>query len=317
MQSFDLGGGLSRQARENRQTLTARQRSLCKRPFMHKTFIPALLILSLLGGCSAPRLRAPSIGDLPFVHKIDVQQGNVITQDMVAQLRKGMDKKKVQFIMGTPIILDTFNNTRWDYIYTFQHRGGTVEKRRVTLVFADDKLARVEGNVAPAAGELEVELHQDTTVDVPKNRGRGVMARIKETIPFTGDKEEKAGKDDKGKAGADGAKRAKADDSKGEDKAKTGDKLAAADQPARVDVPEDPDVEKALPAPVENPYENIQSAPGEGVVVPPDAPRLRHKRGLGSRFLGVFGLGDSDYVRPTPPEKPQEPLVKRPEPEDE
>lgn len=279
---------------------------------MFKTLIFVLLSTALLSGCSAPRL--PKVGDLPFVHKIDVQQGNVITQEMVAQLRKGMDKKKVQFVMGSPIIKDTFNDKRWDYVYTFQHRGGTVEKRRITLVFADDKLERVEGNVKAAEGEIEVDLHQDTTVDVPKNRGRGVMARIKETIPFTGDKDDKSDGKDKSKnkdAAAD--KTAKADDKPAGD-----DKLAAADKSARVAVPEDPDAEKALPAPIENPYENIQAAPGEGVVVPPDAPRYRqNKRGLGSRVLGVFGLGDSDYVRPTAPEKPQEPLVKRPEPEDE
>jgi len=248
-------------------------------------------------------MRVPSVGDLPFVHKIDVQQGNVITQEMVAQLRRGMDKKKVQFIMGTPIILDTFNNTRWDYIYTFQHRGGDVQKRRVTLVFADEKLDRVEGNVTAAAGEIEVELHQDTTVDVPKRGGRGMMARIKNTIPFTGDKDETKTADGTAAKSGDG----KSDGSQ---------KLAAAEKPAGVEVPEDPDAEKALPAPIENPYENIQSAPGEGVVVPPDAPRMRQKRGLATRFFGVFGLGEADYVRPTPPEKPQEPLVKRPEPEE-
>lgn len=292
---------------------------------MLKTSIFALLFLTLLAGCSAPRVRVPHVGDLPFVHKIDVQQGNVITQDMVAQLRKGMDKKKVQFIMGTPIIKDTFNNKRWDYIYTFQHRGGSVEKRRVTLVFTDEKLERVEGNVKAAEGELEVDLHQDTTVDVPKNRGRGMMARIKETIPFTGDKDDEEGKGgdkdkkaDKDKdAAADKSAKTEDKDKAAADKSAGGDKLAVVGKTPGVAVPEDPDAEKALPAPVENPYENIQAAPGEGVVVPPDAPRLRNKRGLGTRVLGIFGLGDSDYVRPTPPEKPQEPLVKRPEPEDE
>ncbi len=287
---------------------------------MPKTLLSLSLFLILLSGCSAPRVpfyRLPSVGDLPFVHKIDVQQGNVITQEMVAQLRKGMDKKKVQFIMGTPIILDTFNNTRWDYIYTFQHRGGDVERRRVTLMFVDEKLDRVDGNVVAAAGEIEVELHQDTTVDVPKNRGRGVMARIKDTIPFTGNKEDKGDKDKSAESAGQATADAKAGVKKDDGKSRTATQLAAADKPAGVEVPEDPNAEKAKPAPIENPYENIQSAPGEGVVVPPDAPRLRHKRGLATRFLGVFGLGEGDYVHPSPPEKPQEPLVKRPEPEDE
>ena len=289
---------------------------------MRKTLLPALLISVLLGGCSAPRMpfyRLPSIGDLPFVHKIDVQQGNVITQEMVAQLRKGMDKKKVQFIMGTPIILDTFNASRWDYIYTSQYGGGEVERRHVTLVFADDKLARVDGDVKPAAGEIEVELHNDTTIDVPKGRGRGMMARIKQTIPFTGDGDEKPAKEDQVKPDkGDGKTSAALTDGtqKPGDKAAEATKLAATDKATSVAVPEDPEVEKAAPAPLENPYENIQSAPGEGVVVPPDAPRMRHKKGLGTRFLNVFGLAEGDYVQPTAPEKPQEPLVKRPEPDE-
>ena len=301
---------------------TARQTSLCKRHFMRRTLLPALLIPILLGGCAAPRVpfyQLPSLGDLPFVHKIDVQQGNVITQEMVAQLRKGMEKKKVQFIMGTPIIVDTFNADRWDYIYTSQHRGGKVERRHVTLIFADEKLARVDGGVKPAAGEIEIELHNDTTVDVPKGRGRGMMARIKGTIPFTGDKEEKPAKDDQTKQDKsdDKAGAAVADSAlKARDKPVEATKVATTDKPASVAVPEDPEAEKAAPAPLENPYENIQSAPGEGIVVPPDAPRMRHKKGLATRFFNVFGLGEGDYVEPTPPEKPQEPLVKRPEPEE-
>ena len=289
---------------------------------MRKTLLPALLIPILLGGCSAPRLpfyRLPSINDLPFIHKIDVQQGNVITQEMVAQLRKGMEKKKVQFIMGTPIIVDTFNADRWDYIFTSQHRGGAVERRHVTLIFADDKLAQVDGGVKPAAGEIEVELHNDITVDVPKGRGRGMMARIKQTIPFTGDENEKPAKEDTAKQdkGDNKTSAAVADSAKtAGDKPEEATKLATTDKSASVAVPEDPEAEKAAPAPLENPYENIQSAPGEGIVVPTDAPRMRHKKGLATLFLNVFGLAEGDYVRPTAPEKPQEPLVKRPEPEE-
>lgn len=289
---------------------------------MRISLLPALVITILLGGCSAPRLpfyRLPSVGDLPFVHKIDVQQGNVITQEMLGQLRKGMEKKKVQFVMGSPIIVDTFNADRWDYVYTSQLSGGEVERRHVTLIFADGKLVQVGGNVKPAAGEIEVELHNDTTVDVPKGRRRGMMARIKQTIPFTGDEEKKPAKDDK-------AKQPKSDDKgstavadsaeKTDGKPAEASKLADSSKAASVAVPEDPEAEKAAPAPIENPYENIQSAPGEDVVEVPDAPRKRHKKGVATRVLNVFGLAEGDYVQPTPPEKPQEPLVKRPEPEE-
>ena len=300
---------------------------------MPKALIFISLIAGLLAGCASPHLpfyRLPSVADLPFIHKIDVQQGNVITQEMVGQLRKGMEKKKVQYVMGTPIILDTFNNSRWDYIYTFQHRGSEVERRRITLVFADDKLERVDGNVTPAAGEIEVVLHQDTTIDVPRGGRRGVIARLKSTIPFTGDKDDKAVEDDKSKQAESGDKTAAAaDDKNGDakkssvsaDLAKSGaaDKLAAIDKSTGIDVPEDPSAEKATPAPIENPYENIQAAPGEGVVVPPDAPLYKqHKRGLATRFYSAFGLGEDDYVRPSLDDsKPPERLIKRPPTDDE
>ncbi len=67
-----------------------------------------------------------------------------------------------------------------------------------------------------------------------------------------------------------------------------------------------------------NTYANIQKAPGEGIIVPPDAPRAHQRRGLLGRVVGVFGIGEPDYVRPSPEEnKPPERLVKRPEEQEE
>lgn len=93
---------------------------------------------------------------LPGVYKIDVQQGNVITQDMVDQLQPGMDKRKVRFVMGTPLLVDVFHQERWDYIYSLQPGGEARKQERVSLYFEDDKLSRVEGDYRPnplAAGE--------------------------------------------------------------------------------------------------------------------------------------------------------------------
>ncbi|MFP6681899.1 MAG: outer membrane protein assembly factor BamE, partial [Gammaproteobacteria bacterium] len=130
---------------------------------------------------------------MPFVHKIDIQQGNVITQRMVAQLRLGMNKKKVRFVMGTPIIQDTFHSSRWDYVYTF-HKGGTSgdERRLVTVVFNEDgNLTSLEGDVKPALGTLVVDKHQDTSVQVPDEYEKGLLSKLKDSMPFTGDDEPK------------------------------------------------------------------------------------------------------------------------------
>jgi outer membrane protein assembly factor BamE len=84
-------------------------------------------------------------------HKIDIQQGNVVTQDMVAKLKPGMSKSQVRFALGTPLVLDPFHDNRWDYVYVQQKRGRVIEQRRIVVLFADDKLLRIEGDVVPAA----------------------------------------------------------------------------------------------------------------------------------------------------------------------
>jgi outer membrane protein assembly factor BamE len=154
----------------------------------------------LLHGCARNELPRPAdlpnFGNLPFVHKIDIQQGNVVTQDMLAQLQPGMDKKKVNFIMGSPIILDTFHSNRWDYLYTFQAGGGRVKRRQVTLYFDDDKLARMEGDIKPAEGKLVVDTRQDTTVAVPGEYNPSLLTKLKDTIPFVGEDAPKEKKTD-------------------------------------------------------------------------------------------------------------------------
>lgn len=147
---------------------------------MPKSAAPWMLSLVLSAGCSDSRFLNP--GDLPFVYKIDVQQGNVVTQDMLAQLEPGMDKSKVRFIMGTPIVLDVFHQDRWDYIYTFQPGGGERVERRLSLFFKYDRLVKVTGDVKPAAGQIAREPRREVTVDIPAVEERGFVSRLKSTI---------------------------------------------------------------------------------------------------------------------------------------
>lgn len=83
------------------------------------------------------------------IYKIDVQQGNVVTQEMLDQLIIGMPMPKVRFIMGTPLIVDVFHQQRWDYLYSFQAGYGEREQRHMSLFFENGKLARVDGDIAP------------------------------------------------------------------------------------------------------------------------------------------------------------------------
>jgi|TARA_R110000868_G_scaffold275277_3_gene534989 outer membrane protein assembly factor BamE len=88
-------------------------------------------------------------GFIPGVYKIDVQQGNVVTQDMVDQLRPGMTQRQVRFIMGTPLLQDTFHPDRWDYLYSMKSGRSDREQERISLNFEDNKLVGLSGDFVP------------------------------------------------------------------------------------------------------------------------------------------------------------------------
>jgi outer membrane protein assembly factor BamE len=75
-------------------------------------------------------------------HKMDVQQGNYIDQDMIAKLKPEMTRSQVRFLLGTPLLADTFHPERWDYLYLDRQRGKLRQERRLTLWFDGDKLKR-------------------------------------------------------------------------------------------------------------------------------------------------------------------------------
>ena len=104
-----------------------------------------ILLMPLFAGCSwLPTL--PGLGP----HKIDIQQGNYVTQDMVSKLKPGMTRSQVRFALGTPLITDAFHPNRWDYVYMLQKKGHVVEQRHITAVFQDDKLLRIDGDIVPS-----------------------------------------------------------------------------------------------------------------------------------------------------------------------
>jgi outer membrane protein assembly factor BamE len=82
------------------------------------------------------------------VYRIDIRQGNHVTQEMLEQLELNMPAKKVHFIMGTPLIKDVFHQQRWDYLYSMQTSGGDRKQRRITLFFDKQaRLIKIDGDV--------------------------------------------------------------------------------------------------------------------------------------------------------------------------
>jgi len=108
---------------------------------MIKSFTSVAVLTLVLTGCSG----------FPGVYKIDIPQGNVVTQEMVNKLRPGMTKKQVRFVMGTPLVEDTFNADRWDYIYTLKASDGSYTRERVSLYFNNGRLSRINGDYRPGA----------------------------------------------------------------------------------------------------------------------------------------------------------------------
>jgi outer membrane protein assembly factor BamE len=87
------------------------------------------------------------------VYRMEIQQGNYISQEAVSQLKLGMTKEQVRFVLGTPLIADIFHEDRWDYVYRRQRQNSReVEERRVSVFFEGEKLVRLEGDVMPSLG---------------------------------------------------------------------------------------------------------------------------------------------------------------------
>jgi outer membrane protein assembly factor BamE len=105
-------------------------------------FFPWLL-LALLAGCGS--LSNPIDRIKP--HKIDIPQGNVLTQAMLDKLKPGMTPSQVRFILGTPLIVDPFHSNRWDYVYRLEKEGKLVESRRISVIFEGERLKLLQGDV--------------------------------------------------------------------------------------------------------------------------------------------------------------------------
>jgi len=108
---------------------------------------------------------------LPIVHRPDIQQGNVVTQEMVNQLQLGMSRHQVRYLLGTPMLIDVFHQNRWDYLYTLTEGWGDMQKKRVSLYFEGDELMDIQGDLQPRPEEADAIADKETLVDVPDYDG--------------------------------------------------------------------------------------------------------------------------------------------------
>lgn len=102
---------------------------------MRKIFL--VLSIAALTACSS------------LTYKLEVQQGNYVTEDMIAKLKVGMTRSQVRFLLGTPLLVDPFHANRWDYIYRVYYDGKVIEDKQFVVFFDGDAATRFEGSVMP------------------------------------------------------------------------------------------------------------------------------------------------------------------------
>ncbi len=91
-------------------------------------------------------------------HKVDIQQGNYVDQEMVSKLKLNMTREQVLFALGTPLIIDPFHPNRWDYVYLIGKAGDVDRVRGITLEFEEDRLVRVNGDVTVADDGVQLQV---------------------------------------------------------------------------------------------------------------------------------------------------------------
>ena len=133
----------------------------------------AIASLLVLSGCN-------NIGsmDFPGVYKISIPQGNIITQEMVDQLRPGMTKRQVIFVMGTPLVRDPYHQDRWDYVYNFQPGGGERGQERLSVLFENDQLVSLSGDFEPTPAETAAA----TAPQTPRQTAEYSIRRSREAL---------------------------------------------------------------------------------------------------------------------------------------
>lgn len=121
----------------------------------------AIVIASLVG-CTNFRF--------PGVHKINIQQGHIITEEMVQQLKPGMTKRQVRFVLGNSLLPNTFNDDRWDYYYSLR-RGADNKftQHLLTVYFDGDSMQRWEGDYLPGQAPMSKDESTDYLEDSKLN----------------------------------------------------------------------------------------------------------------------------------------------------
>ena len=153
--------------------------------------IAALALAVTLPACTA--ITQPFDDFIPLVtqfgvYKLDINQGNYISQDMVDRLKVGQSKQQVRSVLGTPLIMSAFRENRWDYLYEYRRAGRLREHRQFTVYFDSDQLARWEGDEMPqSTQDLNRAAASKALPDDPYGQDGGIIGKVIDFFRRIGD----------------------------------------------------------------------------------------------------------------------------------
>lgn len=138
-----------------------------------------LTVLALcVGGCSMPQIKVPDL-KIPRVYKLSVQQGNVITQEMVDRLEPGMTRNQVEYVMGRPVLQDPFDDDQWVYLYSLEVPDVFIQAFKMVLTFEEDTLVTITGDYLPTTAEEKAQ--QEAQEEVREEMQEATQQDVEET----------------------------------------------------------------------------------------------------------------------------------------
>lgn len=126
----------------------------------------ACLAVAVLSACSGTVRSQDDFLGFIRPYRVEVVQGNVVTQEMLAQLREGLTREQVRYVLGSPLLADVFHGDRWDYVFSIRRQGTEPQERRVTVYFDQDRVTRFD------AGSLPSERDFVASIDTRKTAGK-------------------------------------------------------------------------------------------------------------------------------------------------
>jgi outer membrane protein assembly factor BamE (lipoprotein component of BamABCDE complex) len=139
----------------------------------------AVMALSRMVGSLFAALVALALSGCGLVYKMEINQGNYVTQDMVDRLKEGQTRQQVKFILGTPVTESVFHRDRWDYNFALERRGNKIASHQLVVLFDGDKLKSWDVKDAPKSPMVDRDpAYAAVDPSAKKDDGPGLWDRL-------------------------------------------------------------------------------------------------------------------------------------------